>query len=138
MSVHPDRAEIIAALNRCLEAYQGLLELAEEQERILAEGRIADLPSLLLQKAELVERARSLLARVRDAPPEEKTRRAFRSGMEALRTLMARLVEIEERCIRAAEPRGTVNPRAQAVAAYRAQAPRPPAAMSDQRSKAPR
>ncbi len=123
MSARPDSSETLSSLQRCLEAYQRLLDLAEEQERILAEGRIADLPPLLLRKAELVERAGAHLARVRDAPSRARAQPAFRSGVETLRGLMARLVEVEERCARAAPPTGSGKPRAQAAAAYRARSP---------------
>ncbi len=138
MSAHTDPSETLSALHRCLEAYQGLLDLAGEQERILAEGRMADLPPLLLRKAELVEQARLHLGQVRDAPSEARAQQAFRSGVETLRSLMARLVEIEERCARVMMPKAVASSRAQAAAAYRAQGSPAAGSGSGHRPKAPR
>ena len=122
MSQNGDPCEPLAALRRCLDVYGRLLELAREQERILAEGRIADLPPLLLRKAELVEQARAPLERVSAVPERARASDAFRRGLEELRVLMARLVEIEERCARAAPTPGG-PPKARAAAAYQAQSP---------------
>ena len=79
------------------EIYGRILVLANEQHALLLDGRIADLGPVIQKKADAVEEAAVVMAKLKGYAGEEN-QRIIREGIKRLSLLVAEVMEVEDRC----------------------------------------